>query len=293
MKRLLLVLLTAGSLIGCSAVRVGYNQLDWLIPVWFESYVTLSESQKIRLRQHTDELIAWHCRSELTGYSDWLRKANSDFQDGITRQQLQVHIRGLDQAWTTLADQAIPRVADMLSTLSDDQVDELIRNMEEGNTEYREEYMIVAEPALRKELAKRAGKSFDRWFGRLTPEQKQLLTDWSGQARLMHDARWSNRMAWQKEFRWLLSQRHNKKVMSAGLRKLVVEWDSDVSPGYRQDYEFNEALVLDLIVNMGNAMTAVQKQYMERKTNRYAADFDYLACKAPVEQVALLVGRWR
>lgn len=289
MKRFLLVLGVATSLAGCSTVRVGYNQLDWLIPVWFQSYVPLTEEQEVRLRQHTDELIAWHCRTQLSRYATWLRQVNADFQAGINHTQLLGHYFALDRAWIELAEAVIPRVADIFAGLSDDQVGELLENMEKSNAEYRKEYMDSSDEKMRRENIKSATDGFSRWFGRLTPEQKAAIERWSHKLKFMRAERWENRLRWQGEFRATLKLRHDREKLTAGLRRLTLEWDQKYSDAYRRQYLANSILVMDLIVEMGRTMTEVQKQYMTRKTSRYAADFGYLVCRPPVDQVAGLL----
>ena len=286
MKRILIMLVVAVSLAGCSTVRVGYNQLDWLIPTWFQSYVSLDEGQKIRLRQHTDELIAWHCSTQLPGYATWLRKVNVDFQSGINHTQLLGHYLALDRSWIELAEEVIPRVADIFAGLSDEQVSELLGNMEKSNADYRKKYMDQPDKKMRRENIKSAADAFNRWFGHLTEEQKQAIERWSQKVKFMRAERWDNRLRWQREFEALLQGRHDKTKLAAGLRKLSIEWDRNYSDAYRKQYQANSILVMDLIVEMGRTMTEVQKQYMARKTTRYAADFDYLTCRAPAEQVA-------
>ena len=107
--------------------------------------------------------------------------------------------------------------------------------------------------------------------------------------KFMRAERWENRLHWQREFTALLRVRHDPEKMAVGLRKLTLEWDQNYSHAYRRQYQANSILVMDLIVETGRTMTEVQKQYMARKTARYAADFDYLTCQAPIERVAEVV----
>ena len=289
MKRSLIIIVFAMSLAACSTVRVGYNQLDWLIPSWFQSYVSLTERQKVQLREHTDELIAWHCRTQLPAYATWLRKVNADFQTGINHTQLLGHYLALDRAWIELAEAVIPRVADIFAGLSDEQVSELLENMEKSNAGYRKENMDLPDEKMRRENIKSATDAFSRWFGRLTIEQKDAIERWSQKIKFMRVERWENRLRWQREFTALVKLRHDRKKLTAGLRKLSLDWDQNYSDAYRRQYLANSILVMDLIVEMGRTMTEVQKQYMARKATRYAADFDHLTCRTPAEQVADVV----
>jgi len=218
-----------------------------------------------------------------------LRKVNTDFQTGINHTQLLGHYLALDRGWIELAEAVIPRVADIFAGLSDEQVSELLENMEQSNAEYRKEYMDLPDDKMRRENIKSATDAFSRWFGRLTKEQEEVIEQWSQKVKFMRAERWENRLHWQSELRALLQVRHDRQKLTTGLRKLSIEWDKNYSDAYRRQYQANSILVMDLIVEMGRTMTEVQKQYMARKTTRYAADFDYLTCRAPAEQVADVV----
>lgn len=282
MRQLFLVLIVVSLLAGCSAVRVGYNQLDWIIPVWFQSFVPLTETQKIRLRTHTREMLAWHCETQLPRYAIWLRQVNTDFQAGITRKQLVLHSRGLEQAWIDLAVHLIPRVADIFSSLTDEQVGVILEKMGKDNTEYRREYMTLSDVDLRNDIAKQVGRSFRRWFGRLNETQKQTIEVWSQNIELMSAERWSNRMRWQSKFREVLKQRRDTKRLIAGFRELAIDWDRNHTPAYQRDFNRNNDLIINLVLDLGRMMTVSQKRHMAKKTTRYAADFDYLTCSSKV-----------
>lgn len=294
MRRLVIVLVTVALLAGCSTVRVGYNQLDWIIPLWFQSYVPLDEDQKIRLRIHARELIAWHCETQLPRYAVWLRQVNDDFQTGINADQLETHLQGMERAWIELADQIIPRVVNIFSTLTDEQVNEILQKMEKDNTEYQQDYMKLTADELRNDIADQVDQSFRRWFGRLTDTQKRTIKSWSHKIKLMNDERWSNRMRWQQEFRELLRHRRDTKRLAAGFRRLVIDWDRNHSAAYQSDYETNNKLTVELVVDVAHMMTDSQKQRMAKKTARYAADFDYLACNAKAKvAIVTLYNEWR
>src|SRR3990167_7853221 len=65
-----LVLLTS-----CSRLELGYRNLDLLIPWSMDNYVSLTGEQKAWLKPRLTQHIAWHCKSQLPRYADWLQRS--------------------------------------------------------------------------------------------------------------------------------------------------------------------------------------------------------------------------
>ena len=62
-------------LVGCSMVKLGYNNLPEVAYWWLDGYVDFSEAQAPRAREALARLQQWHRSEELPRYVQWLREA--------------------------------------------------------------------------------------------------------------------------------------------------------------------------------------------------------------------------
>ena len=268
-----LVLLSA-----CSAVRVAYQQLDWLLERQAAKYVTLDDDQRRRLQAHIDSLLAWHCRTQVHGYGVWLRTVNDDFQHPVSLDRLQTHADALEDAWFRIMAQSIPMLVELATSLSDEQVSELLSGLERKNKEYRAEYVDPPEAELRRNAAKWMRKALKRWVGRLNPTQKQAVSEWSQRLLLMGDTGWRNRERWQRELVAVLERRHDREAVTAGLERLLLRWREHQDADYNRRYDANSELTAALLVEISRDLSPRQRARLEKKALGYAADLDSLDC---------------
>jgi hypothetical protein len=267
-----------GTLSACSAVRVAYKQLDWVIEKQVGEYVTLEKNQQRLLESHIEALLDWHCRTQVHGYAQWLRQLSEDFQHTVTTQQLRGHSQALEAAWFRIMARSIPALADLAGSLSDQQVSELIAGLERDNKAYRKDYVDPPQAKLREDSAKWMAKSLKRWLGPLTEGQKQAVGRWSRQLVLMGETGWQNRQRWQQELAGLLALRHNRETLVAGLERLLLHWRDYQDTEYSRRYDVNSELTAGLLVQINLTMTSRQKARMDKKSLRYASDLDSLHC---------------
>ena len=69
------VLLLAG---GCSALRLGYNQADWVAYRWFNNYVSFDDAQARGTREALSSWFLWHRKTQLPDYQDLLLKIEAE-----------------------------------------------------------------------------------------------------------------------------------------------------------------------------------------------------------------------
>src|SRR5882724_11445070 len=63
--RIIGLLALATALAGCSAIKLGYNNLDHLAYWWLDSYVDFSGEQGTQVRENLAQLHQWHRTEEL------------------------------------------------------------------------------------------------------------------------------------------------------------------------------------------------------------------------------------
>jgi len=184
----------AGALVllaGCSLVGLGYNRLPDLGLLWLNQRLPLTDAQTAQVRADMAELLAWHRRTQLPATADLLRRwqamATADIGAADACREW-AQVRGL---LDTLAQQAVPALARLASTLTAEQIVELQRSQRQDNDAFREANSAVrrgwfapahaATPAplnAQAGLDKRLDTLRDRYrqlYGSLTDAQVDLL----------------------------------------------------------------------------------------------------------------------
>lgn len=208
LKSLCLILSTALLLVACSQTSLAYRNLDWLIPWRVSSYLDLDSQQKAWLEPRIQTHLNWHCSSELPRYVNWLKNTRPLLQSAAPdAQQLDEQLIQAEQAFQAIVEQTNPTAVQLLSTLSDAQVERLYARMDKDNREDREEFL---EPDLQIQIVERAERLEKRlrpWFGPLNDKQREHVATWASDRREQSRLWLEGRERWQAAFRETLDRR--------------------------------------------------------------------------------------
>jgi hypothetical protein len=281
MRRLFIVLVTIWLVSGCGP-RLLYPNLDWLIPWYFDDYISLDASQSDRLNTRLADQIHWHCRTQLRPYAAWLRELGRDVEeprdDIELRRKLERHWYTLQGFWKALMGQISPDAADLLQTLSDEQIAELFENLATKNRALRKKYVDIppaqADAARRRRMTRR----LENWIGPLTAAEKSAVAQWSRELTPSAEQWLANRMALQDRLRRLLARRSETGRFQRELHELLVVPETFQSPAYRNASAANTSVTIDLMVRLEHLLTPEQRTRLLRKIRSMASDFDDLSC---------------
>jgi len=160
---------------GCSMVRLAYDQAPNLVYFWIDSYVDVNGEQTPPLRDAIDRWFAWHRRTQLTDYAELLVRAQRAVSEPTTPAaacawQVEVE-RRLDVA----LEGAAPAAAELMLTLTPEQLQHIERRMAKGQEEMRADF-LQADPAERRAKSlERTVERFETLYGRLDVAQRQRL----------------------------------------------------------------------------------------------------------------------
>jgi hypothetical protein len=279
-QRLLLLALVTMTLVACNRVQLVYNQLDWLLPYYLETYVELSAEQDSYLEQQVGELLAWHCSTQLAAYADLLRAAGDDFSSGaMTRERLAGYSGQIEQYWRNILLQSTPAMTGLLQHASDAQIEELYASFDERNREWLEEFNERTEDELRDDYVERMERELERWYGPLEPDQRRHVQAWGTHFRPLGTSGLQMRKAWQARLRDLLQRREQQDEFRAGMYALINEARSFQPETYRQAMEHNHELTLTLVYTVGKTLTPQQRAHLDQRAESIAQDFENLACE--------------
>ncbi|MBT9237287.1 DUF6279 family lipoprotein [Pseudomonas inefficax] len=277
-KALLIAIGFALALAACSRIDLAYRNLDRLVPWSLDDYLAMNSEQKALLDDRLREHLAWHCKTQLPGYLDWLDRIRAMVADDqVTDQALQQRTREAREAIGRVAEEITPSATELLRGMSDAQVAEMREAFREDISERQKKYV---DTPLAKQIARRTERMEKRltpWFGELTAVQKQRVQAWS-QALGDQNREWiANRAHWQQQLLLAMNQR-NDASFEPRLATLLQRKESLWTPEYRAAYQNTEQQARSLLVDLVQQSTPQQRRFLEEKLSKVRTDFSELKC---------------
>jgi len=261
---------------GCST-KITYNFLDWWLAWNVKSYISLEREQRQLLKREIRHFHTWHRSNELPRYGQLL----SQLKQHLQGQQASAEALGAfaDEAhslWQTSLAQLVGPSAELLSSLSDRQVRELLQNLAQQRQTYRKEYVDLSPQKLQLQRQKRMVEILENWIGRLDPAQTARVAVWAGNLR--NNGKWalSERQRWGQRLAAVLHQRRSADLHPP-LQRLFLAFERDWSNTYRDNLMANRLATLQLIAQLNGTLSDSQVHRRDRTLQRYIDDFNALA----------------
>ncbi|KPJ95204.1 MAG: hypothetical protein AMJ55_04480 [Gammaproteobacteria bacterium SG8_15] len=128
-------------LLGACSTKMAYNYLDWILEWYVGDLVSLSEDQEWQFRNALARQLDWHRKKQLPLYVKSLDDLRNAINNGLTVEALQRIYHDQENGLNELIKQITPTLSELLATLSDSQVEQLMENLEEQNQELEDEYV--------------------------------------------------------------------------------------------------------------------------------------------------------
>lgn len=265
--RVLLCLLLAGLLAGCSARVFFYKRLDFLIPWWVNGYVDLDRDQNARLDALLDPFLRWHRTEELPRYAALVNETRRlAVAQRVPLPDLTRLADDLEAAWYRLRDRALEALLVLGATLNEAQVAAFVATLRDRQAEYEEEYLSRSDAEYREQALERLEDTLGDYLGRLDDAQVARLQQAVDDLRRIDSgwltvrARWIDRVerALRREPGW-----------RSRLRTAVHDWEARAPRAYLDGVQHNSAVVLA-------AVSDVLSRRSERQTRRLQRELDAL-----------------
>lgn len=275
------LLLAAGVLAGCSAVRFGYNQAPELLFWWLDGYADFDDAQAPQVRERLGQWFAWHRRTQLPDYASLLGRAQADVLADTTPDRTCRWFDELRQRGQTAAEQALPYAAEVIATLKPAQIQHIERRYARVNEEFRSDF-------LDKDPARRLERSVDRTteraeflYGTLDERQRALVARMIAASPFDAEAWYVERTQRQQEalqmIRRVAATGTDRDAAVASLRAYVERVARSPREGYRRYQEKLEAYNCAFAATLHNATTPAQRQAAASRLKGWEADFRALA----------------
>jgi Family of unknown function (DUF6279) len=279
---LLAVLLAALLLIGCSAVRLGYNNGETIAYWWLNSYVDFESEQKPALRKELLELFAWHRSTQLKAYVRFLRHAQDRVRGKLTPEVLLLDLDEAQKRMLLLADRAVPGLADLALSLNAEQIDNIEKKFESNIDDYRKDYLRGGVEQRQRYRFKKLMKQAEYWFGNFSDEQEDALRAMSDSRPLNNELVLRSRLRNQNELiamlRKIQREKPGREVTMQMIRNYLVLVGQHFGVEEYQRYFYTAKVeTVRLVAWMVNQATPNQKEHFMETTQQWIEDFQELS----------------
>jgi hypothetical protein len=265
-------------LAGCSATRLAYSQLDWLIPRQLADYVTLDSTQRAWLNARLQDHLAWHCRTQLPAYARWLETMRAELNDAPPDpERVRNHVRQLEHFLDALLAEIAPTAADLAVRLDQPQRDQVFARLEQRLNEARAEYLDPPLAQQQRARAERLERRLEPWLGTLTPEQTARIRQWSVALSDQNTGWLAHRQRLQAAARDLLAKPDDGSTRLR-LTRLFESPAAVRTAADQRQIEHGRAQAIALTTDLLRLATDRQRARLDRQLGRLAADFQALRC---------------
>lgn len=273
--------LACAGLVGCSAVRFGYNQAPDLAYWWLDSYADFDEAQTLRVRDGIARWFAWHRRTQLPDYARLLAKAQADALADGTPEQACAWWRELRSRGELALAEALPVVADLVGTMSAAQIQHVERRYAKSDEEFRSEYLNT-DPAQRLEdSVRRAIDRAEFLYGRLDDAQRERIARAVAASPFDAELWFSERRRRQQDMLALLRRAAAEKAGRDAALPLLRAYAERLVRSPREEYrryvDRLESFNCGFAASLHNSTTAAQRQTLVGKLKGWETDLRVLA----------------
>lgn len=259
---------------------MAYNNVVPLASWYVDDYVDLDDAQTARLRESLERLQAWHRRSELPEYSrvleDAARRVDGEVSAG--------DVRGLyddgRRLANRLAERALPEVADILLSLSPQQIASIEDKLRRDNEKLENERMRPPAAKRDKERIERYVRNLESWMGSLTAEQKIRVRARIEKMPVNDALRIADRKRLQGKFLALLRNPPPKARFVEELRVILTRPEEGRDPVYVAAARDWREQTTSLFAETLATATPAQREHLKRKLRGYASDVTALVASS-------------
>ncbi|MBI3068023.1 MAG: hypothetical protein HYY79_03840 [Betaproteobacteria bacterium] len=246
-----LALLALVLVAGCSAVRIGYGQLDTILAWTLDEYFDLDPRQKHELNVRLDRLLEWHRYEQLPDYARFLTATKARLQQRpMTREDMVWFLDGVRARYRAIVERGVADAADILATLAPEQLHALEKHFEKVNRRFAREFRLDA-----------------------TAEERRRAYAVSRALPQVGALRQQDRMRRQREFVDLLKLRANRAEFLPKLKAWLSDWEQGRSADYTRAWNEHIDRRIDMYVAIDRMLTPGQRARVLTRLQDYIDDF--------------------
>ena len=160
---------------GCSALRIGYSTAPDLVYWWLDGYVDFSGGQTTRVRQAIAQWFTWNRRTQLPDYAAMLSRAQLEVRSDTTAARVCEWQSEVTARLASAFDHVVPAAAELMLTLTPQQLQVLERRYAKNNQEFRDDFLQPDPRDRARETLRRTVERAETLYGRLDDAQRVRL----------------------------------------------------------------------------------------------------------------------
>jgi len=276
-KKLVQILLICCLVAGCT-VSFTYNQLDWLIPWYVESYVDLTKDQKRSLKEQLQPFLAWHREEELRSYVEILDEIEMAMDSPVTGAQVRAWIDEIVSAAERTEFSMVQLGLEFGDQLSDAQMQEFVDSLWERQRDFEEEYLERTDEEYVEDNADELANFLRKLLGKLSGDQKDRLLS-AAQSLCRFDKPWlDDSEEWLRELEPLLKR---DSGWQSAVEAAFLARKSNRSPEFRECLDRNYTVISEAIADVENQATDRQKEHLRNEIADLRTRLQKLIDRAP------------
>jgi hypothetical protein len=173
--RIIGALALVAALGGCSAIKLGYNNLPELAWWWLDGYLDFNDAQRGPVRDELTRLHQWHRANELPRYSELLARVEQMVATDVTPDQVCKLAEEGRIRFLALAGQSEVSIATVAPLITPEQLRHMAQRYERNNREFRKDWVDVSPSERRERQFKRILERMEDAYGRLDDAQRTVL----------------------------------------------------------------------------------------------------------------------
>ena len=267
-------------LTGCSAVRLGYNNLPDIASWWLDSYIDFTDTQGPQAKVALQKLQTWHRKEELPAIAELLVQAQTLAPQNITPEQAckiwegaQVRVESFIQESSRLA-------APVVSQLSAKQLKHLEKEWATRNEDWKKQWVQGTPDSRIKKRVDLAAERFNSFYGDLNLEQRQVLKQQFLQSTWSPEASYQRRLKRQQEQLIALQAMSSEITKPAmplpqvekALQSLILQSVRPKDAGELSKQLQLEQQACQNLAQIHNTMSPAQRLKAQRKLKDYETD---------------------
>ena len=276
--------LTLAPMAGCSAIRLGYSQAPDLAYWWLDGYADFNDVQTPRVRDALAQSFAWHRRTQLPDYASLLARGQTEARANTTPERACEWWADVRGRVDTSVERAVPAMAEVMLTLSPQQILHIERRYAKANEEFRAEYLQTDATQRLKESIKRAVDRTEFFYGKLDEVQRERVARSVTQSPFDADLWLVERQRRQQDalqtLRGLGADGVSVEQAQAALRSYINRVSRSPHEEYRRYSDRLTQFNCAFAANLHNSTGPAQRQVAAQKLKGWEADLRLLAADA-------------
>jgi len=163
---------------GCSTLKLVYNQADEAAYWWLDNYVDVTDKQKTLVKDTLRQLHLWHRQTELPEYVALLQKVRAMAPNDIQPEQVCAITQDMQNGLVRILHQVEPEATQLISQLSDAQLQRVRKKYDKLNQEWREDYWDGSEEKRLRYRNKQLLNRLEDFYGSLDTPQREVVQQW-------------------------------------------------------------------------------------------------------------------